>query len=179
VRSWKVLDEKTVLRRRWLELSEQRILLPSGAEIDEFYLIRGPDWASTLCLTDDHRAVLVRQYRHGLGAPSLELPAGVIEPGETPLAAAQRELGEETGFEAREWLPLASVATEPARHTTRAHFFCALGARRVRAPALDASEELEVVEVGVRELLSLVERGEIQHGVHVGAVLLARERGLL
>jgi 8-oxo-dGTP pyrophosphatase MutT (NUDIX family) len=177
--SWKVLETKTLLSRRWLELREQRIALPNGHEIEQFHLIQAPDWASALCVTEQGRVVLVRQYRHGLGGSSLELPAGVIEPGEDPLAAARRELCEETGFEAERWTALSSVATEPARHTTRAHFFCALGARRVRAPALDPSEDLQLVEVGREELARLVEGGEIEHGVHVGAILLAMKRGLV
>jgi len=179
VKPWKVLHSKTLLSRRWLELSEQHVALPNGHAIEQFPVIRAPDWASTLCVTEDGRVLLVRQYRHGIGGTSLELPAGVIEAGESPLQAAQRELREETGFEADQWLALSSVATEPARHTTRAHFFCALGGRRVQAPALDDSEELELVELDKQELLGLIERGEIQHGVHVGAILLAQRRGFI
>jgi 8-oxo-dGTP pyrophosphatase MutT (NUDIX family) len=179
VKPWKVLEKKTLLSRRWLELSEEHVVLPNGHAIEQFHVIRAPDWASTLCVTREDRVLLVRQYRHGLGGTSLELPAGVIEAGESPLAAAQRELREETGFEADRWLALSSVATEPARHTTRAHFFCALGGHRVQAPALDDSEELELVEVEKLELGEFIERGEIQHGVHVGAILLALKRGLV
>lgn len=153
--------------------------MPNGHEIDQFHVIEAPDWASVLCRTKEGRVVLVRQYRHGIAGPSIELPAGVIEPGEAPLAAAQRELAEETGFEAERWLPLATFATDPSRHTTRAHFFCALDAVRVRSPSLDAAEDIEVHEVERDELVRLVEHGEMLHGVHVAAVLLALRRELL
>jgi len=123
--------------------------------------------------------VLVRQYRHGFGGPSLELPAGVIEQTETPLDAARRELREESGYEAATLEPLLSLAPEPARNTTRAHFFFARDARRVADLALDSGEELEVLLVPVEELLGLIDAGHIVHGAHIAAILSAWRRGLL
>lgn len=179
IKPWTTLRSTLLLDRPWLRVREEHVRLARGTEIEQFHVIEGPNWASVLALTEDRRAVLVRQYRHGLGAARLELPAGVIEPQEPPLAAAQRELAEETGYEATEWSPLISVSTEPSRHTTRAHFFVALGARLTRLPALDASEELEVELVERGALLEAVESGEIAHGVHIAAILLAERRGLL
>jgi hypothetical protein len=72
-----------------------------------------------------------------------------------------------------------SVATEPSRHTVRAHFFCALGAKAVAPRAPDVSEEIEVVTVPKSTLVERVLGGEIAHGVHVGAILLAERRGLV
>ncbi len=175
---WTVLESKTIVQHRWLEVREQRIGLAHGGTIEDFFLLVGPSWTSALALTADGNAVLVRQYRHGMGGESLELPSGVIEPDESPLEAAKRELLEETGYVSSDWRPLLSVQTEPARHTTRAHFFCALGAERVAEPKLDAGEHLLVETVPQRDLVALIERGEIVHGVHVGAILLAERRGL-
>lgn len=142
-------------------------------------MVSSPNWASVLAITEDDQVVLVRQYRHGIAAESLELPAGVIEVGETPLDAARRELREETGYAAERWEPLASVATEPSRHTVQAHFFCAFGAKVVAEHSPDESEEIELVTVPKRDLVELVLRGEVVHGVHVGAILLAETRGFL
>src|SRR5688572_17722856 len=156
---WKVLEDKPLIARRWLEVHEQRIALPHGGGIDAFHLIKSPDWGAALAVTDAAEVVMVRQYRHGYGNVSTELPAGVIEEGESALAAVQRELLEETGFSAPEWRPLLSVQTEPARHTTRAHFFLARGARRVAEAKLDASEHIETLLVPAPELLTMLERG--------------------
>lgn len=177
--AWSVLFEKIIVDRRWLRVREQRVLLPNGHEIDEFHVIEGPDWASVLAITPAGEVPLVRQYRHGVGRLSLELPAGVIEPNEAPLASAERELREETGYAAREWLPLSTVSTEPARHTTRAHFFVALGAELVGPARPEQSEVIEVELHRADTLLKLVESGEVLHGVHVGAILLAERRGFL
>jgi 8-oxo-dGTP pyrophosphatase MutT (NUDIX family) len=176
---WQVVERRTLISRRWLEVHEDRIRLPNGREMAEFHVLASPSWSSVLCLTASDEVVLVRQYRHGIGRESLELPAGVIEPGEAPLAAAKRELGEETGYAAERWSPLLSVATEPSRHTVQAHFFCALGATPSVERALDESEDIEVVHVPRTELVGLIEAGHIVHGVHVGAILFAARRGLI
>lgn len=178
-REWTVLSERLVLDRRWLRIHEQRVRLPNGHEIEEFHLIEGPDWAAVLALTDENQVVLVRQYRHGAHKASLELPAGVIDAGEDGLAAAKRELAEETGYVASDWAPLVVVNTEPARHTTRAHLYVARGARMENAQRLEPSEQLEVLLLSSRELGSRIDAGEIAHGVHVGAILLAARRGFL
>lgn len=176
---WRVLAQKTLLVRRWLTVVEESVELPNGHRLEEFHRIQAPDWACVLALTPDLDAVLVRQYRHGIAGPSLELPAGVIEDQEAGLAAAQRELREETGYVADAWHPLSVVSTEPARHTTRAHVFVALGARSAFPQALDPGEVLSVERRPARELRDLIASGDLHHAVHVAAVLLAAERGFL
>lgn len=177
--AWQVLTETTLIEQRWLEVREQRVRLANGHEIERFHLIENPSWAAVLCLTEQREVVFVRQYRHGLGGPSLELPAGALDPREPPMAGAQRELREETGFEAPLFEPLVSLAPEPARSTTLAHFFLARSAKRVAAQALDSSEELEVLLVPVSEVFGLIEARHIVHAAHVAAILLAERRGLL
>jgi 8-oxo-dGTP pyrophosphatase MutT (NUDIX family) len=132
-----------------------------------------------LCITPERQVVLVRQYRHGIRAASWELPAGTLEAGEPPLAGAQRELAEETGYESTSWLPLLRASLDPARQTAHAHFYCAQAAQRTRAPQLDSSEDIETRLVSRTELLGLIDSGELVHGIHIAAVLLAERRGLL
>jgi 8-oxo-dGTP pyrophosphatase MutT (NUDIX family) len=174
-----VLTDSALVAQRWLEVREQRVRLANGHEIERFHLVKGPSWAAVLCLTDAGEVVLVRQYRHGLGGPSLELPAGVLDAAEEPLVAARRELREETGFEARHFEALLSLSPEPARNSARAHFFFARGGVCAGAQALDSSEELEVVLLPVSEIFDAIDSGHIVHAAHVAAILLAFRRGLL
>ncbi len=179
MKTWKVLKSELLLERRWLKLRQEHVRLPSGVEIEEFHVVEGVDWVACLALTGEGDVVLVDQYRHGHRGMSRELPAGVIETDETPEQAARRELLEETGFTAEQFVPLCEVATEPSRHTTRAHFFVALNARRVAEPRPDHNEDIEVVLLPKAELLAALDAGQIQHGLHVAAILLAERRGLL
>ena len=162
-----------------MTLRVDRVALPGGPVLDEYHVVEYPDWACVLALTDDGDAVLVEQYRYGVDRVLLELPAGMVDAGEDPAAAARRELAEETGYHARQWDALGRLAVEPGRHTNYGHVFVARGCRRVAAPAPEPSEDLRVRVVPAPTLPALVEAGEIAHGVHAAAVFWAKARGWL
>lgn len=177
IRPWEVLYSEYLLQRRWLNLRRDRVMTGRGVTIDEFHVLEYPSWACTCCVTTDGQLVLIRQYRHGVGRVTLELPAGVIESTETPLAGAKRELLEETGFASDQWTPLTSLAPEPARHTNLAHCFIASAATEVDKPTLDDAEDLRVETVPLSDVRRLIDSGGITHAVHVAALLLALSRG--
>lgn len=176
---WRVLTRTPVLERAFLRVVQDHVRLGDGREIDDFCLLESPDWAAVLCLTTDGRVALVRQYRHGLGDVSWELPAGALEPGEDPLTGARRELLEETGYASTAWQPLLTASVDPARVVSRAFFYAALDCRQVAAPALDDNEELETVLLSKAELFELIDGGRMSHGLHVAAILTAARRGLI
>lgn len=173
--SWEVLEAKLLLDRRWLRVREEKIRTGSGVVLDEFHVIESPNWAATICLTEERELVLVEQYRHGHGGLSLEFPAGVVDEGEGTRAAAERELLEETGYVAEDWRSLWRTRPEPARHEQWAEFFVARGARHVRPQDLDPAESVRVVTLPVDSLEPILNR--MVHAVHVGALLLAQRRG--
>ena len=179
VRPWRVLSDQVVVERRWLKVREQRVELPNGHQIDEFHLLEGPDWAGVVAVTERNELVMVRQYRHGLGGGSLELPAGVIEPDESDLQGAQRELLEETGYAGDDWHALSVVSTEPARSTVRAHFFVACGVKRMGDSAPEQTELLQLELWPTKKLGELIDTGQMGHGVQIGAILLAARRGFI
>lgn len=174
---WELLDSELVLDRRWLRIRRDRVRTGTGVVIDEFHVIESAPWAAVVCVTEARELVLVEQYRHGHGGPSLELPAGVIEPGEPALDAARRELREETGYEAAHFEEFWRIRPEPARHEQWAHFALATGARQAATQALDVTEEMTVVRRPLSQLDEVL--GEMVHGLHVAALLLAARRGLL
>ncbi|GAB5534354.1 MAG: NUDIX hydrolase [Rubricoccaceae bacterium] len=178
-RRWTTLSTRILIERWWMTLRVDRVQLPHGPLLDEYHVVEYPHWACVLALTPEGDAVMVEQYRYGIDRMSLECPAGAIDPGEDALAAAKRELLEETGYEAGRWTPLGALAIEPTRHTNYGHVFVAHDARRIAEPTLDDSEDLTTQLVPASSLPERIRTGEIIHGIHVAAVLWAEREGLL
>lgn len=171
---WETLDSRLLLDRPpWIRLREDRVRLPTGATLERFYVVEYTDWACVVPVTGAGEVVMVEQWRHAIGRVSLEFPAGGVDGGEDPEAAARRELAEEAGVTAGALEPLGRLATEPSRHTNWAHVYLARDARQSAAPTLDAGEDLRVRTLPLGRLAEAVTGGEIVHGVHVAAALLA------
>lgn len=131
----------------------------------EFTVVSAPDWVNVVALTADGRVVLVRQFRYGTDAFSLEIPGGVIEAGEDPRAAAARELAEETGYAGGEPRLLGSVHPNPAIQDNRCHFALIEGAERRGEPSWDRDEEISVETAPVEQVLEWARSGRITHGL--------------
>ena len=111
-RKWTVLESEYLIRRLWLTARKDHVLLPTGAENKEYYVLEYPDWINVLAITRDGKFLMERQYRHGLGMTCYEICAGVCEKGESPLESARRELYEETGFGGGEWQHWMDISVE-------------------------------------------------------------------
>jgi 8-oxo-dGTP pyrophosphatase MutT (NUDIX family) len=179
MKPWEILSTRVLLDRRWLRLHEQRVALPNGTVIEEYHVVDSPDWVAVLALTAGHEIVMVDQYRHGYGRVSRELPAGVIDPGETPIQAANRELLEETGYTVDELVPLFALSPEPHRSIHRGHFFFGKNARLTAAARPEPSEVLEVHVRPIAEVVADALAGRIAHAAHTAAILAAHGRGYL
>lgn len=126
-------------------LHEHEAEHPRTGRVRPYVSLEVPDWVNMIALTHAGELVLVRQWRHGTRRFELEIPAGVIEPGETPEQAAARELREETGYEAERITRLGEVAPNAAYQTNRCYTVLAEGCRRVGDLILDEGEDIEVV----------------------------------
>jgi 8-oxo-dGTP pyrophosphatase MutT (NUDIX family) len=156
----------------------KQVRYPGQARVRRFYSVEINDWTAVLAVDTAGRIPLVRQYRPVIERAELELPAGAVLDAR-PEAAARRELLEETGYEASEFVPLGCIFTEPGRLTSRAWLFFAPNARRVADPTPPADEPLELVLVTQTELHTLIENGAFASSGHVAAVGLALTRGML
>ena len=178
-RRWTQLATKTLIDRWWMRLREDRVQLPSGHVIEEFHVTDYPDWSAVIAITDDQQVVLVEQYRYGVDRVSVEFPAGAVDPGETPLASAERELLEETGYAAERWHALGALAAEPSRASNRGHFFVAEGARKVAEPQAEDTEDLRVLLRPAAAVLRMADDGAFVHGLHAAAAFWAARKGWL
>jgi 8-oxo-dGTP pyrophosphatase MutT (NUDIX family) len=137
-----------------------------------FYRLQGPDWVNVVAFTRSGELLVVEQFRHGIDAPTLEIPGGGCDQGERPAEAARRELREETGFVSDLWVPLGSCTPNPATQNNRCHSFLALDCAFEGSLELDPAEELQVWAVSWLEWLSLMGRGEVHHALVLSAFQL-------
>jgi len=174
MKPWQVLSAKLLMDRSpWLRLIEQDVRLANGRVIEGYLLAETREYAEAFALTDEGRVPLVRQYKHGIGKLSYDIPAGYLDAGEEPLDCARRELLEETGYAAEDWQHLSSLVLDTNRGPARAHLFLARGARLVAAPRLDDTEDLATQMHTPAELLAMVRSGEVNAIASVACIMLA------
>lgn len=142
----------------------------------EFVVIDAPDWVNVIALTPDHQLVLVKQFRFGIDAFSWEIPGGVIERGEDPVAAGLRELQEETGFTGASAKLLGRVNPNPAIQNNTCHLVLVEGAVRTTAQEWDADEEIAVRTLPVDEVYAWAQAGQITHALVLNGLLLFAPR---
>jgi ADP-ribose pyrophosphatase len=174
--AWRRLRSERLLETPYFALRSDRLRLPGGAVKDPYYVVERPDAAIIFPLTGEGEVVLVRQYRPPLERMELGLPAGLVEEGEKPEAAARRELLEETGYSGDQWEPLGSLASSPSLKDNWAYLFLARGVEESAPPAPDEHELVEVVRAPVGDRPGLIRSGEIVSSSGVAAIMLALER---
>lgn len=161
MQSWKTRDRRTVLRRgKWLTVEEHAVELPNGSVIPDWSWVITPDYVNVAAVTEQGEFVCFRQVKYAVAGPTLSLCGGYIEPGEDPAAAARRELLEETGFAADEWISFGRYAVDGNRGCGAAHIYLAHGARRVQDVDRDDLEEMELLLIPQEEVRAALLRGE-------------------
>lgn len=173
---WKVLESKKLFSEPWFTVRKDICQLPNGKKHEAYYILEYPDWATAFALTLDNKVVMVRQYRHGLGEISVELPGGVIDKGETAEQAIRRELKEETGYEFDSVEEIGMVAPNPATSTNYMHMFIAKGGKKVAGQNLDATEDVEVLIVSIDELKKMLRENKIVQSLHCTCIFYALEK---
>ncbi|BBO66980.1 ADP-ribose pyrophosphatase [Desulfosarcina alkanivorans] len=170
-----VCNHSTLVRKgRVFDLYAENITLPNGVTT-EMEIIRHPGAAAIVALLDDRTVLLVHQYRHAVGGPIWEIPAGTLNPGEDPRRCAQRELAEETGYSASHFEPLAQITPLPAYSDERIHLFLATGLVRA-TQNLDEDELLSVHGVRVSRAIQMISDGKIQDAKSIAGLQLAAAR---
>ena len=168
---WKVLKSEYVIQRPWLTAKRERLELPDGRIVPEYYVLEYPDWVNVIAITKDGRMIMERQYRQAAMRTNYEIPCGVMEDGETPLRAAQRELEEETGFGGGEWSEIMQIYANPTSMTNKTYCFLAKNVEKITSAHLDPTEELSVYFLEQEEVRNLVLTGQIIQSLMVAPLL--------
>jgi len=169
---WKKLASREIARTRIFTVESVDFHHPARPKPQDFFVINAPDWVNVVALTPDGQLVLVRQFRYGPADFSVEIPGGVIDAGEDPLAAGVRELREETGYEGTNARLLGSVHPNPAMQNNRCHLVLVENARPTAKLDWDPDEEFEIMTRPVDEVYQLAYRGGITHAMVLDALLL-------
>jgi 8-oxo-dGTP pyrophosphatase MutT (NUDIX family) len=154
--------QQVVFTGRIVSLTLDDVTLPNGKDA-HLEIVHHPGGAAVVAVDAQRRVCLLQQYRHAFRKWLWELPAGKLDPGETPLVTAQRELIEEAGMKAKNWMPLGGVISSPGVFTEVVHLFLA----EDLTPTRKANEEHELIEVHWVPLAEAIERamsGEIDDG---------------
>ena len=174
---WKTLSRRVILDRgTFLRVEEHSVELPDGRVIDDWPWLEMPDFCNVGAEIGDGRLICFRQVKYAIQGTSLAPVGGYLEPHEEPLAAAQRELLEETGYQAAEWIPLGAYPVDGNRGAGTAYLFLARGASRVAEVRADDLEEQELLLLSRDELRAALLEGQVRLLPWMAAVALALHR---
>lgn len=169
---WETLSVEQVADCRVFRVNRKICRHPVRGTTAPFFVLDALDWVNVVAVTASGELVLVNQYRYGTEAPSLEVPGGVMDPGEDPVAAARRELLEETGYSGGVARVLGRVHPNPAIQNNRCHLVCIEGVQAGGPLGWDEHEEIEVSVLPAEAVFKLVHSGAITHALAFNALLL-------
>ena len=165
VDDWREISRETAGDYRIFTVERSVAQSPVDGQPRTFHRIQSQSWTQIVPITADRQVVLIRQFRHGAQRVTLEIPGGLVDPGEDPAEAALRECLEETGFRARHAEPLGVVNPNPALFANRLYGYFATGVVRERAVQNTGTEVTEPVLVPLSELPGMLLSGEIDHAL--------------
>jgi 8-oxo-dGTP pyrophosphatase MutT (NUDIX family) len=174
-KTWVIKKEEKLADYRVLEVVKRQAASPRVGKNFDFYILQSADWVQVIPITADNKVLMVRQYRHGTGEITLELPGGIVEPGFKPAEAAQRELTEEIGYISQKLTSIGKVRPNPAILTNWCHLFLAESLVSWEKPQ-DDGEDVYVLPVPLKNISGLIKSGMINHSLSISCFyhLLAR-----
>jgi 8-oxo-dGTP pyrophosphatase MutT (NUDIX family) len=162
---WTLLQKALGFETRIFRVVLERWRSPRTGAESVYSVIDSPDWVNVVALDTLGNMIMIRQFRFGTAQFTLEVPGGMVDPGEHPSATAERELYEESGYRAERIIDLGYAEPNPAVFNNKVHMFLAEGCQRVGNQVLDAGEDIEVVPLPVGDVLQMLRSGQITHAL--------------
>ena len=187
--AWEEISTEHIIQDEWIDFRRSAYRFPDGSVFEPYYSYSRKDYVVIVASDTEGKYLCVRQYRQGIEEVTTEFPAGGIErtdgkeygesgdiSAEESLAAAKRELREETGYESDEWRHLLKVPSNATIADNYAHLFVARNCHKVSGQDLDDTEFLNVIKLSAQEIETLIAEEKFQQAVHIAAWLLACRR---
>lgn len=172
--NWNLLNFKYIVKDKWISLRADTCQMPNGKIVEPYYVLEYPTWVNIVALTKNQEIILVKQYRHGLQKTVLELPCGAVEAEDiSPLAAAKRELLEETGYTSDNFVEIGILSPNPATHNNLTHCFLATNVEKVSELNLDDTEQIDISLLPLEKTLEVIESGIVLQALHISSLFLA------
>lgn len=165
--TWERIESKEIADCRVFKVREN--LMQNGDKTSNFYVIENPDWVNIVALTKDYNVVLIEQFRQGIEEVILEIPGGMIDGDESPETAGRRELLEETGYSAEEFVFLGKSRPNPAIQNNWIYHFAAINAEKTEEVVFDEHESVVTKLCPVMRIPNLIQTGEITHSLVLAA----------
>ena len=170
IEPWVTTKEELKYTTNIFKLLSRDMKLESEDHSATFSIIEAPEWMNVIPLTSENEIVLVEQFRYGIEEPTLELPGGMVDAGETHDETARRELLEETGYAGDTWSYLGKVSSNPAFLTNYTHLYVVQNCRKVQEQQLDGNERINIHTMPLDDFLKMVHEGTVHHSLVVAAV---------
>lgn len=173
--SWEIISGEKLVDEFHVKVDKDKVRLPDGRVIDDFYTVTIPDAALIVAVTCDGHVLLKTEYRYACRSDVIECPAGMVNLGEDPLTTARRELLEETGYESDSWTYLGPTWESTSKLTNTMHLYLARDCRCVAEQSLDENEFIDVMAVPFEDAVKMVMEGKINANSSCHAILKAEK----
>ncbi len=174
---WKILGSKIVLNNKWLRVRRDRVGLPNGVIVDDYFVTELPNIATVFAITKNNEVVFIKEYRHAIRKVLLGLPAGTYNKKlENPKGAAARELLEETGYKANKLIHLGTFYVYATKIETQIDAYLTKDAKYVGTTFGEATENIKLIKIPLRKVRRLLDNNTIKGAGAVATISLALQR---
>lgn len=174
--AWKILGSKIVLDNKWLRVRRDKMKLPNGAVVNDYFVTELPNIATIFAVTKNNEVLFIKEYRHAVRKVLLGLPAGTYNKKlENPKKAAARELLEETGYKAGKFIHLGTFYVYATKIETQIDAYLTQDVEYVGTTFKEATENIELIKIPLYKVSKLAEKNTIQSAGVIATILRATQ----